>query len=367
MVGTGVLRSPFALSLTLGCCALAACAPSPSSSSAEGTHPPDGGEVESDGGALGAADGGITLLAEVLPPASDWGRDWAKHPAIVEQATFTTLYALSDVHGGYDRLWALLAKWSLIPGQPASPAAAAWSGGDATLVVTGDLIDKGPSGLEVITYLRALEVAATNAGGHLIVTLGNHEAEFLVDPLNSKAAATDGVDPELMSIGQTPLVYASAADPNGAWLRARPFAVRVEKWFFSHAGDTGGRSVAQLEAALRPAVDAHAYDDPEIIGTSSILESRAWYASDVTLAGRYAQAVGASHLVFGHDPNALGARGAIAVDGPRTLFRIDCGMSPGVDDSKGVLFRVSHSGVNEVAEELRAGGTVTSPPLYTGP
>ncbi|MEO6575014.1 MAG: hypothetical protein ABIP89_14310 [Polyangiaceae bacterium] len=63
------------------------------------------------------------------------------------------------------------------------------------------------------------------------------------------------------------------------------------------------------QAALRPAVDDHGFDDPEVIGASSILESRAWYAP----------------------------RGAIGMDAPRTLFRIDCGMSPGVDDSKGVF------------------------------
>jgi hypothetical protein len=42
-------------------------------------------------------------------------------------------------------------------------------------------------------------------------------------------------------------------------------------------------------------------------------------------------------------------------------------MSPGVDDSKGVLLRVRHRGSDEMAEELRAGGTVTAPALYTGP
>jgi hypothetical protein len=37
-------------------------------------------------------------------------RDWNVSPAIVEQEMVSPLYAVSDIHGGYDRLVALLLK-----------------------------------------------------------------------------------------------------------------------------------------------------------------------------------------------------------------------------------------------------------------
>lgn len=65
----------------------------------------------------------------------------------------------------------------------------------------GDLIDKGPSSVEVIKLLMALQIAATKTGGRVVVTLGNHEAEFLVDPNNAKASGPAGIDPELAAKG----------------------------------------------------------------------------------------------------------------------------------------------------------------------
>src|SRR6185436_15691514 len=96
---------------------------------------------------------------------------------------------------------------------------------------------------------------------------------------------------------------ASAADPRGVWLRQLPFGARVGSWFFSHAGETQGRTVAALEAKLEAAVNAHGnYDDPEIVGSASILESRNWFA-DAAAVTRNATALGVKHVVFGHDPS----------------------------------------------------------------
>ena len=50
------------------------------------------------------------------------------------------------------------------------------------------MIDKGSSSLEVLDFVMALQADAKKGGGTVIVTLGNHEAEFLVDPNNSKAS-----------------------------------------------------------------------------------------------------------------------------------------------------------------------------------
>jgi hypothetical protein len=73
-------------------------------------------------------------------------RDWGAHPAIVELElpADAPVFAVSDVHGGYERLAALLARHAVIAPDPASLAAARWTGAAAVLVVVGDTIDKGP-------------------------------------------------------------------------------------------------------------------------------------------------------------------------------------------------------------------------------
>ena len=284
-------------------------------------------------------------------------RDWATHPAVATLDAPVDLYAASDIHGGYDRFVALLAANHLVAAMPATPDAVQWAGGAATLVIVGDLFDKGPQGLEVVDLLRALETSAHDQGGAVVVTLGNHEAEFFADPMSSKAEADDGIDKELATESIDPIAVASGADPRGAWLRERPFAAKIGAWFFAHAGDTHGRTLADLSTALQAGYDANDFRDPEFAADDSILEARDWYEDPAVVMAATA-ALGADHIAFGHDPNALGARGAIASAQSGALVRIDCGMSPDVDDSHGMLLHVR----GNVVEQLDANGSATKLP-----
>lgn len=293
------------------------------------------------------------------PTVAIAARDFTAAPTIADQPSFTRLLALSDVHGGYDRMVALLLRYGLIGAAPATPSDAVWSGGDATLIVTGDLIDKGSQSLEVVDFLIALQTSA--GSGRVVVSLGNHEAEFLADPYNTKAATFDS---ELTAAGLDPCVLASAA-PRGMWLRALPLGVRIGAWFFSHAGQTHGRSATELARALEAALVANDFRDDEIIGADSILEARGWWETSANVALADATALAVAHLVFGHTPDALGPAGAIAVGEGGVLFRIDVGMSPAVDNSEGSLLEVVHDGSAEVATELRADGSRV--PLWRSP
>ncbi len=295
----------------------------------------------------------------VSPP-----RDWNAHPAVVELAAPSTVFAVSDVHGGYARFVTLLANAGITAGVPDVPSSIRWAAGGGVLVVTGDLFDKGPQGIEVIDALMTLQTNAASAGGRVIVTLGNHEAEFLADPGNGKADASDGLDAELHADAIDPISIASGADPRGAWLRDQPFAARVGTWFFAHAGNTKQRSVADLESALRASVEAEDYAGEEIAGADSLLESHDWFDGDATIGARTAHAVGAEHVVFGHAPHALGPEGQIALAEDGALFRIDCGMSPDVGYSEGVLLRVHRDGTDDVAESVGVDGVIT--PLWRG-
>jgi hypothetical protein len=280
----------------------------------------------------------------------------------LDPAPSRPVYAMSDVHGGYDRLAALLAAARVIDRIPLSPDRATWSAGDAVLVVLGDLIDKGPQPVEVIDLLRTLESSAPASGGVVIVLLGNHEAEFFADPNNSKASSKNGINKELAAEGIDCGQVASGRDPRGAWLRARPFGARVGRWFYSHAGNTKGRSLPALGRALTAALTgSDAFGDGEVIGADSILEARGWYA-DVSATRASASALGVEHFVFGHDPNALGPRGAIGIAENGLLVRVDCGMSPDVNDSAGCILGVRREGTEELAEELTSDGRVR--PLF---
>ena len=274
-------------------------------------------------------------------------RDWTAHPAIVSLPA-ATVYAASDVHGGYDRLVALLSRAGLVDGS------GAWTGGTAVLVIAGDMFDKGPKGLEVIDLIRTLQPEAATAGGGVIATIGNHEAEFFADPTNSKAESSDGIDTELQARGIDLVALASGSDPRGLWLREQPFAAQIGDWFFSHAGNTKGLTTAALESDLEAAFDPDDFRADACGGGDSLLEARDWYRDAATVAAATA-ALGVGHIVFGHDPNALGPRGSIATAQQGALVRIDCGMSPDVDYSAGAMLRIN----GDVADQLAADGTVT--------
>src|SRR2546425_11845982 len=70
-------------------------------------------------------------------------RDWAAHPAVVTLDVDAPVYAVSDVHGGYDRLVALLAAHGLAAAADPSPRALLWTGGAAPPAVPGGLTGKG--------------------------------------------------------------------------------------------------------------------------------------------------------------------------------------------------------------------------------
>jgi len=282
---------------------------------------------------------------------------------------------VSDVHGDYAAFTKLLVAGKIIPAIPASPAAVKWSAGHVTFVIVGDLIDKGPDAPDVVRVVIALQAAAAAAGGRVVVTMGNHEAEFLADPENSKATGSDGLDPELATIGLTPDATAAGDDDIGKFLRDLPFAARVDDWFFVHAGDTEGASVADLTTTLTNGVNAMGFGAPVLSATSSLLEARLsssppqwWDATGdaTTLLATWTKALAVSHLVMGHQPGGVGIRNGpdrakdqMAAEYGGLLFLIDTGLSVDVDDTGGALLHVTNVGApNEAWEEILPDGSV---------
>jgi hypothetical protein len=284
--------------------------------------------------------------------SSSWQRDWTKDPAVVVISAPGRLFAVSDIHGGYDRLVTLLDAGGLAT--VSKKGVVAWTGGNAVLVVAGDSIDKGDRSIPVLDLLRLLEAAAPKAGGRVIVLLGNHEAEFLADPENHKA---DALRLEIASKHLTPEKFASASTAWGKFLRRMPIAAVVSGWYVSHAGHNSGRSSAVLSSAFRAAVDAGHWDADVLIADDSPLEANDWWSTRVIAADL--SAANAKHLVMGHDPNAFAEKGLIAAHFAGKLVHIDTGLSPAVDNSKGRLLRVDAPGTShEVAVSISHKGNI---------
>ncbi len=85
--------------------------------------------------------------------------------------------AVGDVHGDLDAFTAVLRQTGLIDAQNR------WTGGSATLVQTGDLLDRGAKSRAVMDLLMQLEKQAPKSGGRVVVLLGNHEVMNMIGDL----------------------------------------------------------------------------------------------------------------------------------------------------------------------------------------
>ncbi len=120
-------------------------------------------------------------------------------------ASAERIVALGDVHGSFDGLTAILRTAGLVDEE------LRWIGGDAILVQTGDLMDRGAGIRNVFDLLIDLETQAEEAGGRLVALLGNHEVNNLV-------GFRDGVAME----GTLPTpIYATFVDADSETRRAR--------------------------------------------------------------------------------------------------------------------------------------------------
>jgi len=297
----------------------------------------------------------LFLLAACSPAAQGTPqkdeRDWSLHPAfVVEPVPAPRVWVLSDIHGAYERMLVLLQGQGLLDDNRT------WIAGSAHLYVLGDMIDKSEGGLITMRFLRDLQAQAAAAGGQVVVTLGNHEAEFLADPMNDKASPFLN---DLAAAHLDPKAVAEGADI-GAWMRDLPIGIADGDWFFSHAGNTHGLALAALAAEVQTDVTTHGFGGRSLAAPNSILEAETWWetADPIATVDACLDGLPAKHLVFGHDPAALGQkRGGVGQLMDGRLFPVDAGMSPAVNDSQGALLLI----------ERDAAGTVVSAAFPAGP
>lgn len=293
----------------------------------------------------------FTVCSSAANSAATASRDWKRNPAIVQLDTPEDIFAVGDPHGDPERLAGVLAAAKLIDGAPSMPDKVKWTGGRSVLVVTGDLIDKWSNSIDVITLLRTLQRDASTQGGQVIITMGNHEAEFLADPLGKK---TKDFRHELQAAGMDPVEVANCSGDIGQFLCGLPIAARVNDWFFSHAGNTDKQSIQELSAAIEAGFAKNAFSTKELVGDNSILEARLnkkgpgglpWFEDGKAstdpkkLLAQYAAKLGVRHIVQGHQygevkfPDGKNRKEEHLFQRYGILFLIDSGMSKGIEDS----------------------------------
>lgn len=156
------------------------------------------------------------------------------------------IVALSDIHGQYALLVRLLRAHHVIDAQDR------WALGADTLVVAGDVFDRGPQVTEAFWLLYGLQQQAAAAGGAVHFVLGNHETMVLYDDLRY-------LNPKYLRSAQLlgrsyPQLY-GADSVIGQWLRTRPVLLRIGDTLFLH----GGISPEGIALALQPDATNAAY------------------------------------------------------------------------------------------------------------
>src|SRR4051812_43943596 len=144
----------------------------------------------------------------------------APRAGLAQGAAPGRVVAIGDIHGAGDALVRILQKAGLIDGDRH------WSGGTATLVQTGDYLDRGPAVRPVLDLLMQLETEARAAGGRAEILLGNHEV------MNMLGAMSD-VSPE---------AFASFADDDSRERLTKAFDAQQAAARRSGAAGPGARA-----------------------------------------------------------------------------------------------------------------------------
>jgi len=203
-----------------------------------------------------------------------------------EATASARVVAVGDIHGDFDALVSILQESGIIDDQHN------WSGGAATLVQTGDFLDRGAKHRQVMDLFMALEVQAVEANGRVVVLLGNHEMmnlmgdlryvspEVYLDFANANSeerrrkAYQDAL--ELLELAPEPeferqwmqahppgfLEYREALDPEGKygrWLRNRPAVVQIADTLFLHGGihpDLSSLKVQEINQRIKREIQA---------------------------------------------------------------------------------------------------------------
>jgi hypothetical protein len=245
--------------------------------------------------------------------------------------------AIGDLHGD------LAATKAALRAAGAIDASDDWSGGNLTIVQTGDALDRGDGEREIVDLLAALGEQAHAAGGELIQLLGNHELMNAAGDFRyvTRGGFRDFAAPPAIDTSHVPTDVADAARarvaavmPGGDY--AKRFAGHdvvaiVGDTVYSHAGvlPAWASRVDEVNTSARCWLDGQAggaNDQPAVLtADDSPVWTRAYGMGDVDCAQltNALATLGAKRMVVGHTVQDHGINSVC--DG--ALWRIDVGMT----------------------------------------
>jgi hypothetical protein len=143
-----------------------------------------------------------------------------------------------------------------------------WSGGRATLVQTGDLVDRGPKSRAVLDLMIALQKEAPRRGGSVRVNLGNHEVMNIMGDLRYVVAADYAAFSDSRSEQRRKAAFESYSRfrighglpvDEAGWMEAHPPGFIEHRQAFGPDG-TYGRWLRNLHGGLSPELSTEALD-----------------------------------------------------------------------------------------------------------
>lgn len=213
--------------------------------------------------------------------------------------------AVSDIHGQAELFLRLLSAQGVVDGH------GRWSWGKGVLVITGDVLDRGPTQVEALWAIYRLEQEARAVGGRVELLLGNHEVMVMggdlryLHPRYLEVAALLGRSYDQLFAADSEL---------GAWLRRRATVLRLGDTLFLHGGlhpsfANGKFDLGALNAAFRARLDSSRealLADPEgsfLLGADGPIWYRGYFEPAQATAiqiDRLLAAAKVKRLVVGH-------------------------------------------------------------------
>jgi hypothetical protein len=135
--------------------------------------------------------------------------------------------AISDIHGQTDRFLQLLRAQRILG------ASGDWAWGAGVLIITGDVLDRGPTQIEALWAIYRMAQQASAAGGRVELLLGNHEAMVMAGDLRYLHPRYLRVAKQL---GRRYDQLFAADTELGAWLRRRAVVLKLGDTLFLHGG-----------------------------------------------------------------------------------------------------------------------------------
>ncbi len=153
---------------------------------------------------------------------------------VATAAAPSRVVAVGDVHGALTEFVTVLQRTGVVN------AKRRWTGGTATLVQIGDIVDRGARVRETLDFAMDLEKQAAKAGGAFIPMLGNHEAMNVMGDLRYV----------------TPEIYRTFATDRSEEIRAKAFQDYIE-FLSAHVGHVHSLLVPADEATRKKWMDEH--------------------------------------------------------------------------------------------------------------